>query len=360
MRILHVITDLNTGGAEKLMVDLLPRINANGCEVEICLFNGTSTSFLQQIKDAGIKVYVFGEKPNYYSPRHLWKLIKLAKGFDIVHTHNTSPQLFGSFTSLFCKAKFCTTEHTTMSHHRVWWFEPVERWMYSRYAHVMCISEATRQNMRAVAGKKAPDATIIPNGIDLSIYKNIAPIDRSSINTYPNSKVLLMVGRYSYQKDQATIIKSMALLPKDVELWLAGYGETHEQLQKLAESLNVADRVHLLGMRTDAPNLLKACDVVIQSSHIEGFGLAAVEGMAVGKPVVASEVQGLAQVVKGAGILFSHEDEKGVAAELKHLFDDNVYYNEVANRCKERAEEYDIQKMVDGYKEIYNSLLSRR
>mgnify|MGYP000519546989 CR=1 FL=1 len=360
MRILHVITDLNTGGAEKLMVDLLPRMNTSGCEVEICLFNGTSTPFLQQIKDAGIKIYIFGEKPNYYSPKYLWKLIKLAKRFNIVHTHNTSPQLFGAFASLWCKAKFCTTEHTTMSHHRVWWFEPMERWMYSRYAHVMCISEATLQNMRAVAGKKVPNATIIPNGIDLSIYKNTIPVDRSSINTYSNSKVLLMVGRYSYQKDQATIIKAMTLLPMNVELWLAGYGETHDKLLILAKSLGVADRVHLLGMRTDVPNLLRACDVVIQSSHIEGFGLAAVEGMAVGKPVVASEVQGLAQVVQGAGILFPHEDEKSLAEEVKHLLNDDVYYNKVANRCKERADEYDIQRMVDGYKDIYNSLLSCR
>ena len=154
-----------------------------------------------------------------------------------------------------------------------------------------------------------------------------------------------MVGRYSYQKDQATVIRAMAMLPSDVELWLAGYGETHEKLQLLADELHVSDRVHLLGMRTDAPNLLKACDVVIQSSHIEGFGLAAVEGMAAGKPVVASNVQGLAQVVEGAGILFPHEDEKALAGTVQQLLNNPAFYSNIADKCRKRAASFDITSM---------------
>lgn len=357
MRILHVITNLHTGGAEKLMVDLLPRLCNNGVEAELCLFNGTNTPFLERIKEEGVIIHVLGEKTDYYSLKHVRQLIGLAKDFDIIHTHNTAPQLSGALASLFCKAKFCTTEHTTTSHHRVWWFKPIERWMYSRYQHVMCISDATRDSMRAVAGKKAPPVTVIPNGIDIKVFKNALPVDRASINTNAKSRVLLMVGRYSYQKDQSTVIRAMALLPENVELWLAGYGETHQQLKKLADSLHVSERVHLLGVRNDVPNLLAACDIVIQSSHIEGFGLAAVEGMATGKPVVASNVEGLAQVVDGAGVLFPHEDEKTLAREISHLLDDGKYYREIAERCFECANRYDIQNMADGYVSIYESLV---
>lgn len=357
MRILHVITDLNIGGAEKLMADLLPRMNVKGYEVEICLFNGTDTPLLQQIENAGIKVHKFGQKPNYYSLKHLYKLIKLTKKFDIIHTHNTAPQLFGAIASLFSKAKFCTTEHTTTNHHRVWWFYPIEKWMYNQYDHIICISEAACKNMQLIAGKNVPTNSIIPNGINIQIFKHAIPLDKISLNVNPNNKLLMMVGRYSYQKDQATIIKAMALLPQNIELCLVGYGETHKQLQLLANNLNVEKRVHLLGMRTDVSRLLKTCDIVIQSSHIEGFGIAAVEGMAAGKPVVASDIQGLNQVVNGAGILFPHEDEKTLAEIILHLLKDKNYYDKVTSKCVERANIYDIESMVTSYLEIYKQLV---
>lgn len=359
MKVLHVITDLNTGGAEKLLVDLVPLLKKE-IDVQVALFNGLGTPLYDALKKANIKIHIFSKGGSVYKLSNIYKLIRLSKKFDIVHTHNTAPQLYGAIASLFTKAKFCTTEHTTTSHHRVWWFAPIERWMYGRYGHVMCISKATQENMQVVAGAKAPKSTIIPNGIDINIYRDATSINKDSINTYSNSNVLLMVGRYSYQKDQATIIRAMPFVPSDVELWLAGYGETHDNLAFLAKEENVSDRVHLLGLRTDVPNLLKSCDIVIQSSHIEGFGLAAVEGMAAGKPVIASDVQGLAQVVKNAGVLFEHGNEKALAEEICKLLNDVEYYNKIACQCETRATSYDISNMRKGYLQIYKRLLNER
>lgn len=357
MRILHVITDLNTGGAEKLLVDLLPILKERG-DVELALFVGTRTPFFDVLERTGIKIHVFANSGSVYNPVSIIKLAKLARLFDIVHTHNTAPQLYGAIASLFCNTKFCTTEHTTTNHHRVWWFKPVERWMYGRYNHVVCISEATYENMKAVAGPNIPEATVISNGIDIESYQRAVPASRGDINTDAKNKVLLMIGRLSYQKDQATIIRAMALLPSDVDLWLVGDGETHDELQKLAMECSVTDRVHFLGTRTDVANLLKACDIVIQSSHIEGFGLAAVEGMAAGKPVIASDVRGLAQVVDGAGILFPHADVGILAREVMHLLSDQFYYDTVSARCVDRACLYDIHRMATEYEKVYERMVA--
>lgn len=93
------------------------------------------------------------------------------------------------------------------------------------------------------------------------------------------------------------------------------------------------------------------------SSHWEGFGLAAVEGMAAGKPVVATDVPGLAEVVQGAGILFPHEDEKTLALVLRRLMEDKTYYQQIVNQCMLRVSQYDIRKTVGAYLEIYKKLV---
>jgi len=353
MKILHVITDLNTGGAEKLMVDLLPKLRDKGQNVELCVFNGSETPFLKKIEESGIKIHSFGYKRDYYSFKHIKHLIDLAKNYDIIHTHNTAPQLFGAIASLFCKAKWFTTEHTTTSHHRVWWYRPLERWMFHRYSNVICISEAAKESMQKIAGKKKPKATVIPNGINIDVYKNAEPIDKATINTNQDSKVLLMVGRYSYQKDQATIIRAMKHIPENVELWLAGYGETRHRLETLIKELSLEKRVHLLGMRTDIPQLLKASDIVVQSSHIEGFGLAAIEAMAAGKPVIASNVDGLAKVVEGVGLLFEHEDKNQLANLINRLLTDQELYHSLVEKGNVHATKFGIDRMVDDYANQY-------
>lgn len=360
MKILHVITDLKTGGAEKLMVDLLPKLKKSGHTVALCVFNGEEMPFLCQIRNQGIAVHSFGEKPNYYNPLNIFKLIRLSRNFDIVHTHNTAPQLFGAVSSFFSKCKWILTEHTTTSHHRIWWYNPIERWMYHCYDKVVCISEAVKESTMPIVGKRYQHIEVIPNGIEISKYRNAEAFNRFSIGMQDSDKkIIMMVGRYSYQKDQATIIKAISILPGNIELWLAGYGETEDMLQQLAIKLNVRERVHLLGMRSDVPSLLATADIVVQSSHIEGFGLAAVEAMASGKPVIATDIPGLNDVVSGAGLLFEHENERQLAMHISNLLTDHTLYNEIARRCKKRATMYSIDQMADNYIRVYNQCISQ-
>ena len=109
MKILHVITSLRTGGAEKLMVDLLPRLKRQGHDVDLLLFDGVETTFRRMVEDAGIKVFDLGKEGSVYSPVKLLRLIPYLKKYDIVHTHNTAPQLFAAIGSLLCSVVLCTT-----------------------------------------------------------------------------------------------------------------------------------------------------------------------------------------------------------------------------------------------------------
>lgn len=96
----------------------------------------------------------------------------------------------------------------------------------------------------------------------------------------------------------------------------------------------------------------------VQSSIWEGFGLTAVELMAAHKPVVATNVNGLKQVVEDAGYLFEVGDSKTLALHINELLNNKTVYTVVAGRCYERAKEYDINKMVLRYQEVYQELLA--
>lgn len=360
MRILHIITSLNIGGAEKLMVDLLPRLKHRGADVELLLFVGNRTMFYDQLEREGIKITSFACKGSVYNPLHLVRLSQFLKNnhFDVVHTHNTAPQLFATIVSMLSPLSLVTTEHSTSNHRREWkWYRSVDRWMYSRYSKVICISDATENNIREYLGcDKSDDKYLtVYNGVDVDRYAQAQPLQ----DYYTTKKVITMVAGFRYQKDQDTLIRTMQHLSyEDYELWLVGDGERREELEALAQSLGVNDQVKFWGIRGDVPSLLKSSDVVVMSSHIEGFGLAAVEGMSVGKPFIASDVDGLNDVTRGAGLLFRQGDDKQLAEMIQCLMSDSEYYNQIATRCMNRARQYDISRMADGYIGVYKELLN--
>lgn len=356
MKILHVITSLQTGGAEKLMVDLLPRLKSKGHDVDLLLFDGTKTPFREEIEAKGITVYDLGIGGSVYSPINIFKLIPFLKRYDIVHTHNYSPQIFAAIGSLFGKAKLCTTEHNTSNRRRKWkLFRYIDRWMYSRYNKVICISQKAEDNLWEFIGTCKTDTCTINNGIDVAKYAN-AKASQELEKIAPGFRKVIMVAGFRWEKDQDTLIKAIKYLPDSFHLFLVGNGARQEDCNNLAVNEGVADRVHFMGLRTDVPELLHAADYVVMSSHFEGLSLSSVEGMSVGKPFLASDVDGLREVVNGAGILFPHGDSEKLASEILSLENSKDKYQSISNTCYERANKYGIAKMAKGYLEVYKSV----
>lgn len=359
MRILQVITSMSTGGAEKLVSEIVPLLRDKGLEVDVCLFDGAETAFKQALKDAHVTIFSLGEKCNVYNPIFILKLAKLMRHYDIVHTHNTAPQLFAAIGSVLCSVVLITTEHNTSNRRRDWkCYALIDKWMYRKYKKVICISDSTEANLREFISEKSSKICTIYNGINLGRYATALPTDKTQITKCPDRKVVTMVAGFRYQKDQETLIRAIKHLTVDTELWLIGDGERRSFIEQCIKDNNLSERVRLLGIRSDIPSLLKAADIVVQSSHWEGFGLAAVEGMAAGKPVIASDVEGLAQVVEGAGLLFRRGDENELAKIINDLLTNDHYYIKVAKKCYERAQMYDIQNMVDSYNNLYKRLRS--
>ena len=355
------------GGAEMLVVNLIPRLQALGHTVDLCVFDCTETPLTKQLKSEcpQTKIYALGH--GVYNPLYIFKLVKIMKNYDIVHTHNSSPQLFVAIASLFSRTDIVSTEHNTSNRKRNWkWYRPIESWMYGRYNHVICISKIAEEKLREYMGgewlvessNRYKSITTINNGIDVNAISEAVPC-KELLGLKESRKSILMVAGFRKQKNQDTIIRALTLLNQEkYEVWFAGIGERMEEVKQLALSLGVSERVRFLGLRTDIPNVLRAADVIVMSSHWEGLSLSNVEGMSAHKPFIASDVNGLKEVTKGYGILFPHEDAKALAEEINRLASDDAYYNEIAERCYNRALEFDISNTVRGYADVYKNIFN--
>lgn len=355
MKILHIITSLHTGGAEKLIIDLTPRLRELGHSVDVLLFDGSNTPFKQQLVAAGITILELSKGGSVYNPLHIFKLIPIIRQYDIIHTHNTAPQLFAAIANIFGKTKLITTEHSTDNRRRhLWWYKPIDRFMYNQHKEVICISDQAEENLRNYIGKCRANITTIYNGVDIQKYATAQPSNELN-NIAPNCKKIIMVAGFRYQKDQDTLIRATALLPQEFHTLLVGDGERLEVCENLAIAEGVSNRVHFMGIRMDVPELLKAADYVVMSSHWEGLSLASIEGMSVGKPFLASDVDGLREITTNAGVLFQHQNATQLAEEIKVLDKNTAKYQQIAQQCFDKAKLFDISIMAEKYNAIYKS-----
>lgn len=360
MRILHVITMLDTGGAERLVVDLLPRLNVNGNQAELLLFNGFRTAFRTELEERGVVVHELYDKEfnfkgsGVYNPLNIVRLFDYFKGYDIIHTHNTACQLYVPIAKTLSgkKTTLVTTEHSSNNRRRdIRWFKPIDKWMYNRYDAVVCISDKARNSLEDYIGK-GKNVLTINNGVDVKRFlRPIKDVARQ------DSFVITMVAGLRAEKDHETLLRAMTHLPVNYHLQLVGRGVREDELKTLTRELGLNERVAFMGMRSDVPQILEQSDIVVLSSHWEGLSLSSVEGMASGRPFIASDVDGLREVVGGAGVLFPHGDDEALAREIRNLCENPELYRKTAEACQERAKQYDISVMAEKYSDLYKSLM---
>lgn len=177
MKILHVITTLDIGGAERLIVDLLPLLQQDGNQVDLLLFNGVNTPFKEELINKNIIIHQLscwkGIKHHYevYNPVNIFRLKKYLGNYDIIHTHNTACQYYVALAAKFCKRSILvTTEHSTYNRRRSWkLFKRFDEWMYNKYTAIICISNQASVNLIDYIGCPDKIHTVF-NGVDVSRF----------------------------------------------------------------------------------------------------------------------------------------------------------------------------------------------
>lgn len=357
MKVLHIITSLNTGGAEKLLLDSIPLYESRGIEIDILVLNSQKSPFWLEMENK-ISGRIKGlTSKSIYNPNLIFKIRPYLKQYDIIHFH-LFPTLYWVVLARiisFSKSKLIFTEHSTHTRRRdKWIFKIIDSWIYSQIDVVIAISEGVK-NQLAFYLTSNPRIEVIPNGIVLKNFRS--PIKSKPQYFNPEDYVVIQISSFNDFKDQKTVIRSLLHLPYNVKLLLVGSGNLLKENMNLVDSLKLNDRVIFLGNRYDIPELLKHSFVVVQSSNWEGFGLTIVEGMAAGKPVIASDIDGIKEIVYGYGLLFEKGDDKMLASLIKELINDEHLYDSISAACLQRSNDYDIGIMVDNYIKLYNLIL---
>ena len=364
MKILHIINSLETAGAEKLLLDTIPRYRKLGLEVDLLLLWDNDLPFTIALKKLECcNIFILNKsqnKKNVYNPFAIFKIRKIIKSYDIAHIHVFPSQYFAVFANILNKGKtkLVLTEHNTLNGRiKKKFLKPIEKFTYSKYERIICITEQVKSIYQNYLKEFSHKFVTINNGVDLDKIFEALPYKKSDFGYLDNDKLLIMVARFSTQKDQDTVIKSLVNLPENYKLLLVGDGERRIDLEKLITLLNLSDRVNLLGIRSDVYSLYKMCDFAVLSSHWEGFGLVAVEAMACGIPIIASNVDGLAQIVTDSGVLFEIGNVKELSQIILSFENDITKYESVVQECMKRAKNYDITDMVNKYLDLYQSLM---
>ena len=204
----------------------------------------------------------------------------------------------------------------------------------------------------------------IPNGVP-SVRPERTTL-RDELRLGPDDRLVVSVGNLYPVKGHQHLIDAVALLVgrhPTLHLAISGRGEMAEALSARARGLGLANRVHLLGLRSDVAAILAAADVFALPSLSEGLPLALLEAMFAGCPIVASEVGevGGALAHGEAGILVEPGQPAALAAALDRLLSDPDRARELGEHAVRRAAaEYDISRMVQRYAGVYEALLGRR
>ena len=355
-KILHITSAFSEGGVDSLLLSLLPLIKNDNHNVELLVLDKNKIQLAPILEKQGIKVHI-GKYKNVRNPLNIFLIVSYLRKYDIVHVHLFPTQYFVAIAKIFCssKTRLITTEHTTYNKRRAFsYFYSIEKIVYNQYEKIVCVSQKAKENLDKWVHLNNK-TVIIYNGINLNQFETALPYSKQELDLPENSKVLIMVARFFSQKDHQTLIQTMTLLPDNVYLLLCGSGhKILKQSMDLALNLSLGDRVKFLGNRIDIPRLIKSSDIAILSTFYEGFPISLLEYMASGKPTIASDVDGVNELIKGFGILFESQKKEQLAQEIKKLLSNKRYYDEIAFKCKNRSLQFNESSMVEKYNSIYN------
>jgi glycosyltransferase involved in cell wall biosynthesis len=363
LKVVHVVNDLRVGGAERLLVDLVPRLRAVGVDASVVVLGeAPGGSFLvdRLLEGAGGQLDVPTPPLPLRSPRQVRRLRPLLAGADVAHVHLFPSQLWTAAAARSlppgARPVLVTTEHNTTNRRRRAAFRLVDAAMYRAYARIVAISDAAAANLVEWAPSTRDRLVTIHNGVDVDQVVSAPAADRLELfGVGPDVPVVACTGRFEEQKDQATLVRALPQVP-GLHAAFVGDGPMRPGVMRLADELGVAERVHFLGLRPDVPAVLKACDLYCQPSRWEGFGIAVVEALAAGLPTVVSDVPGVADIAGGAGLTFPPGDHLALARALTSLTTDESARRRSATLGPERARLFDVSHYVDAHVALYQEL----
>lgn len=310
MKVIQIMPEFGLAGAETMCENLCYELKKDGIELLVVSLYDYHSAITERLENAGIKILYMNKKPGL----DLSMIPKLRKVFkkerpDVVHTHRYVMQ-YAVPASIGLPIKRIHTVHNVAEKEVP---EKTQKLNYVFYHSFHVVPVALSKEVRSsinriyrIPQKKIP---VIYNGIDLSRC-----IPKESYETEGPLNIL-HIGRFSQQKNHKMLIETFSEFVRDYPestLVLIGGGELEEEMEQLAASLGVGDKVRFEGLISNVYPYLHKADIFVLPSNYEGMPMTLIEAMGTGLPIIATDVGGISSMVNNNvdGILISNDKDE--------------------------------------------------
>jgi glycosyltransferase involved in cell wall biosynthesis len=360
LKVLLLIDTVTTsGGAERFAVALATHLPRERFEVWMCSSRDAHPEALALLADAGVHHVNLG-RTGKLDVHRLGGLIRLLRTgrFDILHAQKFGSNLWGSLIGAACRTP------VIIAHEHSWSYEgePLRRWLdgqvIARFSQrFVAVSNRDAERMVSIEQVPAEKVVMIPTGY---IPRPDSGTDlRAEIGIDGSTPLIAAVALLRPEKALWVLLDALpAVLDSapDAHLVIAGDGECRDELVAHAGRLGLSERIHFLGLRDDAEEVLRAADVAVICSDREGSPLVASECFAIGTPLVATAVGGLVEMIEDGvtGRLVPRRDPAALAAAIAGLLADPEARDRIAAAARERS--VDIDTVAARVAELYETL----
>ncbi len=363
--VVHLVEKLGIGGLEKVLTTLALDLNKEKYNVSVwCLRKGGF--FADKLIEEGIDVKILG----IYTSRNpigiykLYKLLKLHK-IDLIHTHAYSAGTVGRISAFLAGVSVIIYHNHSVHDHYNKYYHLVE-WVLSFITdRIICVSDIVKRSTKETQGISAEKLITIYNGTSnvCSVSGKAIIKLKQELRIHPEHTVIGTITHMEEHKGVFYLIQSASCFlksGKNLTFLLVGDGTQEEKLKRLCVDLKIEKNVIFTGERSDIPEILSLIDIFVLPSVREGLGLSIIEAMACGKPIIATNVGGIPEVVKDgvSGILVPPKDIEALQDAIVELLDDKEKQEAMGfNGKRIYGESFNSRTMVDRMEELYDLLI---
>jgi glycosyltransferase involved in cell wall biosynthesis len=361
MRVLHIISSGGMYGAEAVILNISHTLNGGPHCSMLGVFSNLSNPNLQlheRAVEEGIESHLLPcrgqiDRTTVAGIRELTAQTRA----DIVHAHGFKADIYVYLALRGIGTPFVSTCHTWYDTGLVVFLYGVaDRFVLRKYPRVVAVSDEVKCRLLK-AGVRGEAIRLIRNGVELRPFDRAVPSLREDLA--PDNTLVGLIGRLSWEKGIDIFLRAAARVlfefPR-AKFVVVGEGPDEDKLEELVDELNLRGNVSMLGRRSDMPSVYASLDVMVSSSRQEGLPIAILEGMASGRPLVATAVGEVPTVVLDGrtGVLVPAEDADSLAEGILGLLRDPARRTRFGAAAKQRVEEeYSAARMTNDYLCVY-------
>ncbi len=353
--ILHVIDSLRPGGAEKIVYNLATRIDKSRFAVSVCSFDDTRDTFIaRSLEKSGVRISFLGRRSGFDPalPVKIRSYIR-RNAIDIVHCH-IGGEFYGHIGATATRARVLTTLHGIFPY-------SLKRKALIRFLNVF------KRNYKVAVSRELESLYscdyLIYNGIDIPAAGEEETRDVQEFNLSPTDILVGIIGRLSEVKNHKNFLDAARIVSDrtdGVKFLIVGSGPLKGELEDYAGELGIGERTVFTGYREDIDSLIGMIDISVLSSDSEGLPMVVLESMAAAKPVVATEVGGIPELITDGetGVLVRPKDPAALAGAILRLVEDEDLRKTMGGAAKVRIEDvFSTETMIERYEDLYGILM---